>query len=71
MLAILPKPHPSPFPRATPKRLGRKTVTVAAGFVVENGIILCADSQETAGDYKFPVEKVEALHVTDLGSRLR
>ncbi len=33
-------------------------MTVAAGFVCKGGIVLCADSQETAGDYKFPVEKV-------------
>ena len=39
-------------------------MTVAAGFVVENGIVLCADSQETAGDFKFPVEKVITQRIT-------
>jgi 20S proteasome alpha/beta subunit len=33
-------------------------MTVAAGFVCQDGIVICADSQESAGDYKFPVEKV-------------
>jgi hypothetical protein len=33
-------------------------VTVAAGFVCKDGIVLCADSQESAGDYKFPVDKL-------------
>jgi 20S proteasome alpha/beta subunit len=33
-------------------------MTVAAGFVCKDGIVLCADSQESSGGYKFPVEKV-------------
>ena len=33
-------------------------MTVAAGFVCQYGIVVCADSQESAGDYKFPVEKL-------------
>lgn len=33
-------------------------MTIAAGFVCSDGIVLCADSQESAGDYKFPVEKL-------------
>jgi 20S proteasome alpha/beta subunit len=50
-----------PFPRLnpTPERLVRgKKMTVAAGFVCKDGIVLCADSQESAGGYKFPVEKI-------------
>jgi hypothetical protein len=47
------------LPAPRPERIERsKRVTVAAGFVCQNGIVLCADSQESAGDYKFPVEKV-------------
>jgi len=33
-------------------------MTIAAGFVCIDGIVMCADSQESEGDYKFPVEKL-------------
>jgi hypothetical protein len=33
-------------------------VTIAAGLVCADGIVMCADSQETSGDYKWPVEKM-------------
>jgi hypothetical protein len=33
-------------------------VTIAAGLVCVDGIVMCADSQETSGDYKWPVEKM-------------
>jgi len=33
-------------------------LTIAAGFLCKDGIVMCADSQETAGDYKFPLEKL-------------
>ncbi len=54
-------PLPSIQPRPKPKRrLMEKTVTVAAGFCCYDGIVMCADSQESAGDYKFPVQKLVA-----------
>jgi hypothetical protein len=39
-------------------------MTIAAGFVCTDGIVMCADSQESAGDYKFPVDKliIRAAH---------
>jgi hypothetical protein len=39
-------------------------MTVAAGFVVENGIVMCVDSQETVGSFKYPVEKMMAQSIT-------
>ena len=33
-------------------------MTIAAGLVCEDGIVLCADSQESAGQFKWPVEKL-------------
>jgi hypothetical protein len=33
-------------------------MTIAAGFVCHDGIVLCADSQESYGDYKWPVKKL-------------
>jgi hypothetical protein len=33
-------------------------MTIAAGFVCTDGIVMCADSQESLGDYKFPVDKL-------------
>src|SRR5262245_23262059 len=40
------KPFPSPYPK--PKRLPeRKAVTIVGGFRCDEGIVLCADTQET------------------------
>ena len=33
-------------------------MTIAAGLVCTDGIVMCADSQESYGDYKWPVEKL-------------
>jgi hypothetical protein len=33
-------------------------VTIAAGLVYDDGIVMCSDSQESMGDYKWPVEKL-------------
>jgi hypothetical protein len=33
-------------------------MTIAAGFHVHGGLVMCADSQELQGDYKFPVQKL-------------
>lgn len=35
-------------------------MTIAAGFVCDGGIVMCADSQETYGDLKWNVEKLTA-----------
>jgi 20S proteasome alpha/beta subunit len=44
-------PKPPVFPK--PKRLPeRKPVTIAAGFRCSEGIVLCADTEETIGDIK-------------------
>src|SRR6476646_1110430 len=50
--------RPFPFQPQTGTAGERGIMTVAAGFVCKDGIVLCADSQESAGGYKFPVEKV-------------
>lgn len=36
----------------------RKRVTIAAGILCRDGIVMCADSQETYGDFKWPVRKI-------------
>jgi hypothetical protein len=49
----------SGFVKSKPKQLPeRKLMTIAAGFVCHDGIVLCADSQESYGDYKWPVKKL-------------
>lgn len=48
---IAPKPK-TPRPREV------KRVTFAAGIVCGDGIVMCADSQETCGDFKWPVKKL-------------
>lgn len=40
------------------KREVRKRVTIAAGILCADGIVMCADSQETYGDFKWPVKKL-------------
>jgi 20S proteasome alpha/beta subunit len=46
-----PNLNVKPLPRPKPKRLtGRKAVTVIAGFKCSQGIILCADTQETVSN---------------------
>lgn len=48
-----------PFPRPKLKRLERrKYVTIAAGFVCNSGIVLCADTQEQAGYIKTTGQKI-------------
>lgn len=42
----------------TQRRRERKRMTIAVGFKCQGGVVLCADTQETAGDLKWPVEKV-------------
>jgi hypothetical protein len=40
-----------PFPRPNPKRLPeRKVVTIVAGFKFQEGVVICADTQETVGN---------------------
>lgn len=60
-------PKPFPFVPPTPRRLSaRKRVTLIAAFRCGEDAILCADSQETWGDYKASVTK---LKPQDIGSR--
>lgn len=52
MLKPLPFPRPRPFVPPRHKRLPRgKRVTIAAAFSVEDGIVLCADTQEVIPGY--------------------
>jgi hypothetical protein len=54
---IRPFPKPRPFSNRLPRR---KRVTIAAGFCCTDGIVLCADSQETIDDYlKVSAPKIE------------
>jgi hypothetical protein len=39
-------------PKHLSQRRSRKTVTLVAGFKCDQGFVICADSQETAGDYR-------------------
>jgi len=52
-LTVIPHPQPQ-------RRVRRQWMTVAAGFQCNDGIVICADSQESSGDYKLPVEKLLA-----------
>ena len=46
--------------RPKPKRLGkRKRVTLIAAIRYVDGVVLCADSQETVGDYRVSVDKIK------------
>jgi len=72
MLKPLPLPKPRPF---RIKRLPRgKRVTIAAGFSVFDGIVLCADTQETIPGYvksnkgKIRVWQDEGLNIAIVGS---
>lgn len=47
----------------TPQRTVRKRVTLIAAFRTEQGVAICADSQETAGDYRQTVQKIAPLSV--------
>jgi hypothetical protein len=63
MIAPRPLPRPRTKPLIVPqgglkRRKWSREMTIAAGFVCTNGIVMCADSQESSGDYKFPVEKL-------------
>ena len=41
--------------------VGRKYVTIAAGFVCQDGIVLCADTEETGVGYKRRVVKLQIM----------
>lgn len=58
----LPKPRPAiPF-RTKPKRLPeRKSMTIALGLMALDGIVLAADSELSAGDFKLSGQKVFAV----------
>jgi hypothetical protein len=58
--------NPKPPVKFTPKRLTeRKVVTIAAGFVLTNSIVLCADTESAVGDYKFRTPKLIVHPDTD------
>ena len=57
MRVLKPLPHPKPKPE--PKRLPQvKAMTIAAGFMCSDGIILCADSEHSDEITKFQRSKV-------------
>jgi 20S proteasome alpha/beta subunit len=60
MLKPLLFPPPKPFVPPRPKRLPRgKRLTIAAGFVCNDGLVLCADTQEVIPGYtKNEVNKI-------------
>src|ERR1700686_3540471 len=56
---IKPVPKPRPFPRPNPVRFPkRKPMTIAMGFRYDSGILVCSDSQYTAGIQKLTGKKV-------------
>jgi len=65
---ISPKPHPLPKPQRLPER---KAVTIVAGFKCYEGIVLCADTQETVSNLskrnvpKLRFEPSEGVHEGD------
>src|SRR5258708_31598317 len=50
MISVYPKP-PLPFCPRSQRFLNGGAVTIAAGFFCNEGIVLCADSQETVSGY--------------------
>ena len=52
-LPQIPKLHPAGLRPA-----GRASLTIAAGFVCKDGIVMCADSQESLSEFKWPVKKL-------------
>ena len=50
--------RPRPYPRRPEKLPRRPRVTIAAGFVCLDGVVLCADSEHTAGQSKFYEQKI-------------
>jgi hypothetical protein len=55
---MYPKPH---YPIPKPQRLRREYVTIAAGFVCEDGVVLCADTEETGSGFKRRVIKLQTM----------
>lgn len=56
---IRPFPKPPSMAKKKPQRLPRReAVTMIAGFKSQQGIVLCADTQETIGHYKRHVQKL-------------
>ena len=49
---------------------GVRRVTIAAGFVCKDGIVMCADSQEVSNDYKWPVKKLSFPRSTSGRTRI-
>lgn len=62
MIALKPR-HDPRFTSPNPKRLPRrKLVTIAAGFVCDEGIVICSDTQETIPGYvKTDSEKMRTI----------
>jgi len=57
-----PKPHPL-FEIATERLPRRKAVTICGGVLCTDGIVLCADTQETIGGYsKTDTSKIRSFH---------
>jgi hypothetical protein len=64
---MMPKP---PFPRPNPKRLTKRyAVTIVAGFKCKEGIVVCADTQETVGISKRNVPKLRIEPSLPTGGR--
>lgn len=55
-LKPFPRPHLIPKPKRLPKR---KRMTVAVGFLCTRGVVIAADTQESSGDIKAYVQKLE------------
>src|SRR5208283_1868618 len=53
----VPFPHPQPRPLPRSKLTGRR-MTIAVGFQCDEGIVLCADTEQTAEPFKQRTRKV-------------
>src|SRR6267378_1746109 len=61
---LRPLPKPSLIPPATKRLLeatGDRSMSYIAGFHCRDGIVMCADTLETYGDYKNYVEKLAVI----------
>jgi len=63
MIYKLPKPHPI-IPQPKPERLPkRKAMTLIAGFPCSDGILICADREESDGYARRAVHKITSFNL--------
>jgi hypothetical protein len=59
-----------PLPK-THRLLEGKSMTIAAGYVCPEGVVLCADTEELRGEYKFRTPKLIVLPESEDATRIK